>query len=384
MMKSSRFFAVLSALVGGLAHANINNVIHKQYVAPRVLGMGDAFVGYADDYNTLFYNPAGLGRLPEWQLNMFIGAGMDSQVYGFYQDVGSATKASDSTKQISELIANNYGNHFHFRAPQVGGIWAKPKWGFAFIPADVNMDIGVHQQVGPSLNVNGIADSTLALGYAENWKWSRSMLSIGFTLKTIYRVQYNQAVLAPQLATEKQIFRTENSREGMTVDGDLGLLYTPDVQSGWLSFMKHASPHLGLVVRNVGAYGWPIRTKFVNKAGGDNTPPDLHRVVDVGTSVGLGRWWVFRPRLALDHRNILHPNYNWVKGTHVGLDLPWKIRSWWRGAWRAGLNQGYWTAGFSGTAGIFTLDIATYGEEIGTLNARRENRRYMARASLDF
>ena len=237
------------------------------------------------------------------------------------------------------------------------------------------------QQVGPSINLQAIQDASIVLGHAWTWKWSGSDLSVGVTLKTIHRLFFEQALLAPQLALDRKILNLDSAREGITFDGDIGFLYSPDPHRGWLRFLgKHG--RLGLVVRNVGAYGFPITTKLVNK-NQPMAPPSLDRVVDVGVTFGLGSWWVFSPRIAIHHRDILHPYYNWRKGTHAGLDIPWKIRGWWRGGWRVGINQGYWTAGFSGTLGIFTLDLATYGEEVGTLSVPKEDRRVMARASFD-
>ena len=83
--------------------------IHKQYVAPKALGMGDAYVAVADDYNTLYYNPAGLAKLPQWQLNMFLGAGADTGAPGFYNDFNAATKSKNPTTDVSNLVANSYG-----------------------------------------------------------------------------------------------------------------------------------------------------------------------------------------------------------------------------------------------------------------------------------
>ena len=36
----------------------------------RPLGMGNAYVAIADDFNAVFYNPAGLARLNDWYLEI--------------------------------------------------------------------------------------------------------------------------------------------------------------------------------------------------------------------------------------------------------------------------------------------------------------------------
>ena len=45
-------------------------------------------------------------------------------------------------------------------------------------------------------------------------------------------------------------------------------------------------------------------------------------------------------------------------------------------AFRAGLNQGYWTAGLGIDLRFLTLDFASYGEELGLNAGSLEDRRY--------
>jgi hypothetical protein len=49
-----------------------------------------------------------------------------------------------------------------------------------------------------------------------------------------------------------------------------------------------------------------------------------------------------------------------------------------------GLGQGYLSAGIGAQLAWFRLDAATFGEEVGTSSAKRENRYYIAKMSLDF
>ncbi len=88
--------------------------IHHHYQSSRALGMGDAYVAVANDYNTLFYNPAGLGRLQEGQLNLSMDFEVSNSYLTFSNDVASAmtiqgTDAEKQTKIIS-VLQKNYGN----------------------------------------------------------------------------------------------------------------------------------------------------------------------------------------------------------------------------------------------------------------------------------
>jgi hypothetical protein len=53
----------------GDADAKFGNDPTYLTVGARVLGMGDAFVGVADDPAAIFLNPAGLGRIDDWQIS---------------------------------------------------------------------------------------------------------------------------------------------------------------------------------------------------------------------------------------------------------------------------------------------------------------------------
>lgn len=54
----------------------------KQYLGARPLGMGEAFVGLADDINTLQFNPAGLSNIPRREIGAMYLKGLVDTNYG--------------------------------------------------------------------------------------------------------------------------------------------------------------------------------------------------------------------------------------------------------------------------------------------------------------
>jgi len=54
----------------------------KQYLGARPLGMGEAFVGLADDINTLQFNPAGLSNIPRREIGAMYLKGLMDTNYG--------------------------------------------------------------------------------------------------------------------------------------------------------------------------------------------------------------------------------------------------------------------------------------------------------------
>ncbi|MBK7961582.1 MAG: hypothetical protein IPK04_10540 [Bdellovibrionales bacterium] len=76
------------------ADSGVSNTIHHQYVSPRALGMGNAFVAVANDYNALFYNPAGLARLENGEVNLSMDFGATDSFSAFAKDVSNAAKTT--------------------------------------------------------------------------------------------------------------------------------------------------------------------------------------------------------------------------------------------------------------------------------------------------
>lgn len=351
--------------------------IRRGFEGTRALGMGNAFTAVANDNTAIFYNPAGLSQLKEGESNYFIKMDGDPEILDFYDDIDKASDQEDDNQAISDAIQKNYGKHYSFRGPSLGFLWARPNWGIAFIPLDLSIDMGLHRTVGPSVNLVAVQDSTLAFTY--NWKLKGNedkygKFSVGVTSKLIYRLNVNEVVDAASISLNDEIFNEEDAKEGMTVDADVGFM--------WVGPWQRFNPTAAMVIRNIGDYGYFTNLKLI----GDNSgkPENLHRVIDLGSSMELGRWWIWTSRVAFDIRDILHPNWNLQKGFHLGAEFMWDVTSWFRGGWRAGLNQGYWTAGFTGELGIFKLDLASYGEEVGTSDSKIENRRYIMTMSLDF
>lgn len=371
------------------ANEGLSTTIHHSYQSPRALGMGDAFVAVANDYSALFYNPAGLARREEGQVNLSINLAGTPSGMDFYQDIdktqsGSGTE-SEKQQKLLELIQDNYGKTYSIRLAPVEAIWVRPKWGVAFIPVDVSLEMTMHQQIGPAINNTVYADSTLALGYGDDVSSvSHGRLSWGVTGKLVNRGWASKAISAVELAADSKVFDKSDLREGYTIDADIGFLWTPEIPSeGLMSWLRMTRPTFGAVVRNVAEMGFGQSLKLLNK---DSTqaPEKLYRVVDLGTRWEYPSAWILSGRGVLDIRDINHPNWNWRKGTHLGFEFDWTVASWWKGHYRAGLSQGFWTAGLSAELAVFNMDLVSYAEDVGTFSTPRESRVYALKLNMDF
>ncbi len=381
MLRLIFFFLVISyfGIRTSMAQEALYFGIHQQFMSTRAMGMGNAHVAVADDENAIFYNPAGTVRKTDRKMNFFLKAGGDPDVKDFMDDLEKAEDAT--TQEIADLIESKYGEHYSLRAPSLGFIWATPRWSLAFIPADVTVEMGLHQSVGPSVNLVAFQDSTLAYSRAWNVKKVQyGRLDLGATAKLIYRGHLDKIVNLVDIQTGK-VLEAEDSNEGMTADLDFGVLWqAPQYSSGFFSFLQ---PSLGMNLRNMLDLGYFSNLGlYSDDKNGD--PEKLHRVIDVGTAFKLPKWSLWSTQLAIDVRDILHPNWTLEKGLHAGLEFNWEMFSWWKGGWRVGMNQMYWTAGFTGQMWVFKLDLSTFGREVGTSSQKKEDRVYMATASIDF
>ncbi|MGZ3774583.1 MAG: hypothetical protein ACXVCY_02010 [Pseudobdellovibrionaceae bacterium] len=391
--KSSVLLAgLLSFACGPMAYADsVSTTIHHQYQAPRALGMGDAFIAVANDYTAMFYNPAGLARRDDGQINLSMSYAATSGLmtfYNEYNDINNSSK-TEVLKQTDylNLIQKHYGDVYSVRLSPLEGVWVRPNWGIALIPADVSLELAMHQGFGPVMNTTVYADTTLALSYGDDLHWfDYGRFSWGLTGKFVNRGFFSKKISAIDLAANSQIVKKDDLLEGYTVDADLGFLWTPELpDEGLWSVLRLARPTFGGVVRNVAESGFGQSMKLFNKTPtATDKPEKLYRVLDLGTRWEYPTLWIFGGRGVLDVRDIGHPDWNWRKGLHAGFEFDWTVATWWKGQYRVGVSQGFWTAGLSAELGIFNLDLVSYADDVGTQNTPVESRVYATRLNLDF
>ncbi len=374
------FYSILSSTV--YASETVNYNIHQQYVTPRSLGAGGTFSGI-DDYHVMFYNPAGLGRIEAKDFDFGISAGTSKETLDFtkdIKDISDKDSLTDSQKidEMSAFLERNYGKVFSGRLPKIEFLYTRPRWGFAFVPADLSLAVLPNKLAGPALDVTAYQDSTIAVGYGKTSQ--NKKVSIGVTAKAIYRASVDKSLLAVDLVNDSDVVRDSDLNEGLTVDADIGVMYTPWKKDHRIA--KYAHPTFQMVVRNAVDAGFFSNFEVYND--GTSKPEDLQRRIDVGTLIELPDLKIFQPRLMIDVRDILHDYFSFRKGLRVGTEFKYKAGRALHGSLQGGYGQGYWSAGAGIQTFFFKIELATYAEEYGTKSARKTDRQYIAQINFNF
>jgi hypothetical protein len=551
---------------------SLSTKIYSNYSSIRALGMGNAFTAVADDYSLIMYNPAGFARKKHNEIQLsLLGAGYSPKTLTLANDIQKASDAggtdSQKAQNISDVLEKYYGQSLGGKVQALELFWIRKNWGFAFLPADLTVDMSINRQVGPAIDLNVKGDTTFALGYGTDLN---KYVDMGITAKYVHRVSIEQIVPAFELATDSNVLSTKRMKEGTTADFDLGFMWTP----GWFnSSKKEVAPVKSETITPppvveaiqptepvksedlkpqepkkdevVGADEKPVDAPVAEKPadavaeepkadapppaaadepqveetrapqaegeatevkvaeeppatpeeeaaakaaadakaaqeaeqakatqeandidaalqnkpvppvippgkkpdepvkieeikkeevakpeenkvepkkiedvasveeleeryplsfaavihnviGGEFTlskmvnkdatevPTKMYRVLDLGSQYKLYNGEDLVIRYMLDFKDIGHPEITFNKSFHTGLEFDYSPSTWFKTQFRAGVNQMYYTAGVTFLFGFLNFDVATYGEEVGTVDTKAENRVYAAKVSMNF
>lgn len=326
------------------------------YSGIRCQAMGGACIAVTNDETSLLINPAGLGKLrdffgtvfdPELELNANGSAMYSSSSFSNPFDLENIKSSLDTAK----------GKYYHAKA-QVFPSFVGPNFGIGLYGnylLDARMDAA-----GTSIDTYFRSDYALALGF--NFRFFDGRVKLGLNAKLIDRAEISNAAVS---ATGPYDFGSLGTN-GLGLSTDVGLIMT----APWTYL-----PTIAAVLRDVGG------TSFASGAGmrasTTNRPAALTQDLDVALALFpihsnylRGSWTVeYRGLLTAsqidDPTKLMHGGFELNVGDVLFL--------------RAGYNQRYWTAGLEIASERFQWQIASYGEEIGTLANHEEDRRYIAK-----
>lgn len=371
-------FLALS-LVSVSAFAAQSEYLHQPYLSVRSMGAGGAFTAIEDTHEAMFFNPAMLMRRENGTINAGIKIGGTPSILSLMSDL---SRAGSSAVNMQNTLLSHIGDHYSSRV-SLGMVWARPSWGIAFIPLDLTLEADIRGSGGTTVGVQAYQDTTIQFSKAWNLNEEKTF-NIGASPKMVYRAYFEKDITVLDLIDSTSLVQLADAQEGLTFDTDVGVMYmvTPP-EEGFLKWMKYAKPTFSLTIRNLLDMGFKTNLKLFSRQS-SLTTATLERRIDLGSRWDLPEFWVFKPRIMIDGRDMLARYASFKKSFHVGAELVWKAFGWLHGSYALGYSQGYLTFGVNAQASAFRLELASYSEEVGTTDARRESRRYMANLSLDF
>ncbi|HZR47559.1 MAG TPA: hypothetical protein VFA47_12680 [Candidatus Manganitrophaceae bacterium] len=324
------------------------------YRGIRPLGMGGAFITLSDDENAMFYNPSGLNDVNGWSVDLLNPSvewsENSSKLYKDFKDLDTKNEGD-----VAAFMENRVGEHQHIRA--------------AVLPNFVmrNFAVGVLGQATGDIDVRNPGDPKvftdikvdLGILVSGAYGFYERQLQIGATAKYVERDGINHVYTATEIASKG--FDPLNQREKKSdVAFDLGMKFNPNVV---------LSPSFAVVLQNI------TNLDFGNLG-------VIPQQLNVGAAINP-HFWILRTTFAVEVDDLtkrIEADKDLYKRTHLGAEVRFpKVLS-----VRAGINQGYLTAGIGIDLWIVALSYATYAEELGASSGQRADRRHIAQLSLGF
>ncbi|OQW47279.1 MAG: hypothetical protein A4S09_15915 [Proteobacteria bacterium SG_bin7] len=325
--------------------------LQEDYTSARAAGMGNAFSAVVDNVDAVFYNPATLVKSAgfHWTIaDINLGAG----------NVDALQKLSGLGSDFSGTISNLSGKTFSANgyaktALQLGT--------FAFyLYENLNLGFATSNPVSPRFDIDYIND----IGYGMSFAFPiiPSVMAMGISTKFIRRNGNRFSVLASDLATrDADYLKSLYDYNGTGYGFDTGFLF---------KIPGPVSPTLSVAWKNIGG------STFKPTTGSLGTPPADADEVTAGLALNIGLPLLsISPAIEIKHAG--DPAIPFGKKLHLGVEISLLNID-----IRAGLNQGYWTAGLGLGLGFADLDLATYGVETGATVGQNEDRRYMLQFSM--
>lgn len=359
--------AIACLCSSGLAQASDLEWAHT---GVRPLGMGNAFVAQADDFNALYYNPAGLAWLDDWTFEIIsLRTEVSTNTLDAVSDVQELTDSgSGSTEATISLIQKQGGKPLGF-ALGLEPYFVMPHFGFA-LALDLLAKVTFHNDI--TFDVRTGPRLTLPIGYATTF--FRDRLALGFNYKIVAEAGVDKTFDIDSIETLTNGQEGEGSLADYVAGGygqgvDLGLLFRPDL----------AVPvTFGLSIMDFGGTSFTKASVGGGTAVGtpDTRPPSVNTGVSYKPFKTESQYVTVNADVVAINQPV-HYSKKVNFGTEYGLGKFLKIQG--------GLHQGEWTAGVQLDLMLLRLRLASYAEQLGTAAGQDElltDRRYALHLNL--
>lgn len=349
-MKYLVFFFLITSTIASHAHS-----LGVSARSARSKGMGGVAVPFVNGFESLYINPAALGKNNEIQLRLLgFSAGINDELWNS-REVFSDIDPDDPT-----TFDSLFGKRIQAQTFLQAGLAVK---GLAIgYLKDIYVTAELHNPVLPSFETYYRQDDAYYLGGGFDLG---DGLYAGLAVKRIFRrggdiQELSVGDLAGISNPEDIARRFDNAGQGYGVDFAL-----------MKEFSEHAlKPSFSVVWQDIGD------TSFQHKEGPD-APSHIEQNLILGAGISAeapGFLWT----LGFEARHLLEPELDMGKKLHLGSEIGIGIFN-----VRGGFNQGYFVYGAGLDLWFFKLDAARYTEELGQFPGQSSDPRYMVSLSLD-
>jgi hypothetical protein len=357
---------ISAQMFGPPAHAA--DRIVRVYQSPRAAAMGGTRIttGFFED--NFFGNPARTSANPIWRV--FIVDGSTETNFATLGQLGGILAGGDVVGNVS----SSAGSPLHLRGqtfmpavyvPRVRG--SKFSLGAAIF---LSSQFDIHLRRSYLLDASIMTDVGPVLSGSYTFLKDDS-LSVGMTLSGLYRFSAERTLTLAELLQGQSFGPQTAGAEGAQIEVGLGAQYRLP------RFIPDWDLEVALTVQNLlsGSY----QQLAVRPVTGNGPPRAQPRAFGVGVALRAPPLWKITDGvIALEFLELGNAGLgNFFRHIHLGTE--WRYQFF---LLRAGLNQGYFGAGFGFDLTTWTLDFAFYGEELGLSAGDLQDRRIAFRLGL--
>lgn len=339
--------------------------------SPEALLMGDAYTAVADDENTLFYNPAAMGRhngVTIAPINPTVGVTdvLDKNLSLSEFEIGLSDTFENFPKEPEDIADRILGLPLYL---QLGAtpVIKMQHFGINFF-ANSKTNIELENFYHPTLDIDYRLDRGVLLGYAFTMgrgKKSKSgaQTSLGIGIKTMNR----QGLKGKFDLTGTQLLQiVENSDSYKAIRRNLGYSkgsgFGVDLGAEQVFKGGNSTVVFGASLLDVGD------TKF-SKDEGIGEIPAQEMSLNLGTSYSQD-FKLFDYTLAMDYGNTLDDSTEALSKLKIGARARFPfVNVYW------GWNAGYISWGLALDVSMFRLNFGFYGVELGREFKQKEGKR---------
>lgn len=311
------------------------------YQGIRQMGMGGAAIAVVNDETALLLNPIGLGRLREPYVTL-----IDPEVTTNMKSVGAVQELGLDSLQLDKVydeLAGRVDQNYFVRA-QIFPSFATRNFGVGFLGKQEML--ARRNSVDQTLNLRYTSDMAAVVGYNHSF-WGGTV-KVGLAGRYIDRAEYDGIVDPAVQGLDLKNFGVS----GTGAAADVAVSLTSPT---------YYLPTLTVVAKDVGDTSFTLGKGMRDDYMGVGDPTKVPMTVDVGAAVFPIWSKTSRGAITVEYDDVMTDGKA-NKKLHAGLEVNLADRFFFRGGW----NKGYMTTGFEFATQNLQLQIAYYGEEIGT------------------